>query len=79
MGLLVSYESICRVFTSNAGVVEAQLKEKVQKYRFFILYNNINFYKHVHNARMSNRGAQIYYIVGYICFIKPTNGVSKSR
>ena len=50
MGLLVSYESIRRALTSNAGAVEAQLREKVQKYRFFILYDNMNFYEHVRDA-----------------------------
>ena len=79
MGLLVSYESIRRALTSNAGAVEAQLREKVQKYRFFISYDNMNFYEHVRDARMSNRGAQINYSAGYICFIKPTDGVSNPR
>ena len=79
MGLLVLYESICRAFTLNAGAVKAQLREKVRKYRFFILYENMNFYKHVRDARMSNWGAYINYIAGYICFIKPTNGVSNLR
>lgn len=79
MGLLVLYESIRRAFTSNADAVEAQLREKVQKYWFFILYDNMNFYKYIHNTQMSNREAQINYTIGYISFIKPINGVSNPR
>lgn len=73
MGLLFLYKSICRAFAANANVVKAELREKVQKYYFFILYNNVNFYKHVCNAQMFNQGAQINYIISYICFMKPTN------
>ena len=79
MGLLVLYKSIYCALTSNAGAVEAQLREKVQKYRFFISYNNMNFFEHMRNAQMSNRGAQINYTARFICFIKPTNGVSNPR
>lgn len=54
MGLLVSYESIRRALAANANAVEAELREKVQKYRFFISYDNMNFYEHVRDARIFN-------------------------
>lgn len=45
------------------------MREKVQLHCFFILYDNMNFYKHMYNARIFNCGTQINYTSGYICFI----------
>lgn len=51
---LILYKSIYHVIVANASAIEAKLREKVQKYSFFILYNNMNFDKHMHDAQMSN-------------------------
>ncbi len=69
MGLTVSYESIRRTLAANANAVEREMKEKVLTRRFFISYDNINFYEHVRDARIFNQGAQINYTTGYICFL----------
>lgn len=76
ISLLFFYKSICYAFIANASIIRAELREKIQKYRFFILYNNMNFYKRMRNAQMFNQRAQINYIIGYISFIKPINVVS---
>ncbi len=54
MKILVSYESIRRALAANANVVEAKMREKVQTRRFFISYDNMNFYEHVRTARIFN-------------------------
>lgn len=49
MSLLILYKSIYYVFIANANKINAKLRKKVQKYCFFILYNNTNFYKRLRN------------------------------
>lgn len=71
MGLAVSYKSIRRALGANANAVEREMREKIMTRRFFILYDNMNFYEHVRDARIFNQGAQINYTVGYICFLGP--------
>ena len=57
MGLFVFYESIGYAFIVNASTIKAELREKVQKYRFFILYNKLNFYKYMHDTQIFNQKA----------------------
>lgn len=73
MGILVSYKSIRQVLAANANAVEAKMRKMVQMCRFFILYDNRIFYKHIYDALIFNCGAQINYTVGYIYFIHPPN------
>lgn len=73
MGVIVSYESIRRALAANANAVEAEMREKVRTHRFFISYDNMNFYEHVRDARMFNQGAQVNYTAGYVCFMRPLN------
>ncbi len=72
MGLTVSYESIRRAFAANADAVEREMKKKVLTRRFFISYDNMNFYEYVRDACIFNQGAQINYTAGYICFLGPS-------
>lgn len=68
IGLAISYKSICCTFGANANAMKKEMREKIMTHHFFILYNNMNFYEHVHNTCIFNQGAQINYTAGYICF-----------
>ena len=61
MGIFVSYESICQALVANANIIRAEMRKKVRLHRFFILYDNMNFYKHMRNTCIFNYGAQINY------------------
>ena len=45
------------------------MRKKVQLRCFFILDDNINFYKHVRDACIFNSRAYINYVAGYKCFM----------
>lgn len=60
MGIIVSYEFICQSLNTNALAVKEVLQDKITEKRFFIFYNNINFY---------NRITLISYTATYICLI----------
>ena len=74
MGIIVLYESIRRNLQVNATAVIEEIIEKTRFHRFFILYNNMDFYENVRDQRLHNRSAIINYTFGYICFIKPSEG-----
>ena len=48
-----------------------EIVEKTRFYCFFILYDNIDFYKNVRDQQLHNQSAIINYTARYICFIKP--------
>ena len=57
MRLAISYESICYTFGANVNVVEKKMREKILTRQFFILYNNMNFYKHIRDTYIFNQRA----------------------
>ena len=52
-----------------------EILEKTKIQQFFISYNNINFYENVHDQKIYNCNDLISYIIGYIYFIKTSNGI----
>lgn len=69
MRLTVSYKSIYYTLMENTNAIERKMRKKIMTYRFFILYNNMNFYQHVHDTHIFNQKIQINYITKYICFL----------
>lgn len=57
MKLTVFYESICDTFGANTNTIKRKMREKILSHQFFILYNNINFYKYVCDASIFNQRA----------------------
>ncbi len=47
-----------------------EIAEKTRFHRFFISYDNINFYEHVWDQQLHNRSAIVNYTARYICFMK---------
>ena len=59
MAILVFYKSIYQTFIANTNIVEVEIRKKLQLYRFFILYDNMNFYKYVYSTCIFNHKVQI--------------------
>ncbi len=76
--MIVLYESICYDLNINAKVVIDIIVEKTWTSRFFVLYNNMNIYKHAHDQRIHNQSALLNYITGYICYIKTSGSMDNS-
>ena len=74
MGIIVSYESIRRGLQVNAAAVMEEIVEKTRFHRFFISYDNMDFYENVRDQRLHNQSAIVNYTSGYICFMKPPEG-----
>lgn len=70
MGIIVSYESIRRGLQVNAKAVMEEIANKTRFHRFYISYDNINFYEHVRDQRLHNWSAIVNYTAVYICFMK---------
>ncbi len=69
IGIIVSYESIRRGLQVNATAVIEEIVEKTRFHRFFISYDNMDFYDNVRDQQLHNRSAIVNYTAGYICFI----------
>ena len=70
MGIIVSYESIQCGLQVNAAAVMKEIVEKTRLHRFFISYDNMDFYENVRDQRIHNRSAILNYTAGYVCFMK---------
>ncbi len=70
MGLVVSYETVRRALNANGQAVLRLLRERVNVERFFLSYDNMNFYEKVQNQRVHNKNHQVTYTAGYVCFMK---------
>ena len=75
---MVSYKSLRCGLQSNAKAVMDLIIEKTQSQRFFILYDNINFYENVCNQRLFNRSSLLNYTAGYIYFMKTNHCIEDS-
>ena len=75
MSLFVVYKSLYQGLQANAKTVIKEILEKTQTWRFFILYDNMNFYQNVYNQKIYNRSSLVSYITGYICFMKTANSM----
>ena len=50
------------------------LEERVKIQRFFISYNNMNFYKNIYDQRLYNKAHRVNYTSRCICFMIALNG-----
>ena len=74
MGVVVSSETICQALKTNADAILNNLQDRVQSERFFISYDNMNFYERVRDQRLHNRARMLSYTAGYVCFMKASDG-----
>ena len=47
-------KTICQILQTNVDIILNNLLDCIQSERFFIYYNNINFYKKVYNHQFHN-------------------------
>jgi hypothetical protein len=66
-GLSVSYETILKALRHNAEASRDILRKVIKEGRFFIPFDNMNFYRKVRNQRTVNRSHQVNYTAGFIC------------
>ena len=74
MDIRVLYESIRRGLQVNAAAVIEEIVEKTRFHRFFILYDNIDFYENVRDQRLHNQSAIVNYTSRYIYFMNLLKG-----
>lgn len=69
MSFCILYKTICIVLKENIKEIELKIRDMVWYNRFFISFNNMNFYEHTQDQYLHNKRQQLNYIVGYICLI----------
>lgn len=62
----------------NALAIKEALQEKATKKRFFISYDNINFYEKAHDQRLHIREALLSYTAGYMYFMNIPRSLANS-
>lgn len=70
MRILVTYQTIWEALWANAEAQRAVLQEKVWHKRFFVSYDNMNFYYKHRDQHVHNKPHQVAYTAGYICFMR---------
>ncbi|MCJ1346581.1 hypothetical protein MMC31_004799 [Peltigera leucophlebia] len=70
MGFLVTYETVRQALQANALAISKELKKKAWERRFFLSFDNMNFYEYRQDQRLHNKGYQVAYTAGYVCFMR---------
>lgn len=60
-------------------IIKFAFLNKILKKRFFIFYDNINFYEKVKNQQLYNKAAFLNYTIGYICFMNILSSLINSN
>lgn len=63
------YKSIYQTLNINALAIKEALQEKAIEKRFFISYDNMNFYEKARDQQFYNRGTLLNYTAGYVYFM----------
>ena len=63
------YKTIRFALKENAKEIELKIQDMVWHNRFFISFDNINFYEHTRDQRFHNKRYQLNYTSGYICLM----------
>lgn len=66
----VSNKIVWQLLWANPTTIFKKLAIQTIKERFFVFYNNINFYMKVWENKIHNKAYQLNYSTAYICFIK---------
>ncbi len=69
MGFLVIYEIVRWALQANALAINKELQKKAWEQRFFLSFDNMNFYKYRRDQGLHNKGQQVAYPTGYVCFM----------
>jgi len=73
LGIRVSYETATRALHGNSDASHVKLIQLVKTSRFFITFDNMNFYQNVRDQRQHNRGHQVNYTAGCMCIMDCCN------
>lgn len=70
MDIIVIYESIWCSVQVNAIAIMKKIAKNTRLHRFFISYNNIDFYEYVRDQQLCNGSTIVNDTNKYICFMK---------
>ena len=71
MGVVVSSKTICQALKTNADAILNNLQNHSMQFKkFFLSYNNMNFYKRVCNQWLHNYTRMLSSMAKYIYFMK---------
>lgn len=63
ISLLIIYETIYCAFQLNVFTIKQKIKNKMWKKKFFLLYDNMNFYEYKKDQHLYNKSHFLSYIV----------------
>lgn len=67
---LIIYKTVRQVLQTNMLIINKKFQKKAWKRRFFLSFDNMNFYKYRKDQCLYNKGYQVAYNIGYICFMR---------
>ena len=70
LGLSISYETVVWALRQNREVSLKQLREEILQRRFFVSFDNMNFFRNVRGQCMHNHSHQVNYTAGFVCIMK---------
>lgn len=70
LGLSISYETVISALRRNGEASLKQLRKEIQHRRFFVSFDNMNFFQNVRDQRMHNHARQVNYTAGYVCIME---------
>ncbi len=56
MGFLVTYKTVRQALQANALAINKELQKKAWERRFFLSFDNMNFYEYKRDQRLYNKG-----------------------
>lgn len=59
---------LVKLYKLILGLYYLYLRNKLKKKQFFIFYNNMNFYKNIHNQHLCNEAYKANYIIRYVYY-----------
>ena len=70
LGLSVSYETVVSALRRNGETSLKNLREEIRHRRFFVSFDNMNFFRNVRDQRMHNHAHQVNYTAGFVCVME---------
>ena len=69
MSLCVLYKTFQVTLKENAKEIKLKIQDMAWHNRFFIFFDNMNFYEHTRDQRLHNKRHQLNYTTSYICLM----------
>ena len=70
LSISVLYETIISALRRNGEASLKQLSEEIRHRRFFVSFDNMNFFRNVRDQRVHNHAHQVNYTAGFVCVLE---------